>query len=229
MTHLKLRSAALLLSMAAGLACTGDPPDPGPPGPGGAWIEVSLQVNGQPTRLPASVGGIVVESASFWVREMRLVADHGSEDDRLRIRGRDLDLRAGAVIFGLSQAPPGLYSRLRIDLEAPDDDDEDKGERRASLLVTGKTADGAPFSMRENDGLELDLRAGDGVELIPGMELTASVHLALDRWFNGITLTAGSGADREEENAKRLRQNIAEAAALSMRNGAPRSATAPAQ
>src|SRR5688572_3655677 len=163
MTHLEPRIAALLLFTAAGPSCGGEPPGESRPVTGGAWIEVGLQSGGQPTRLPASVGGIVVETASFWVNEMRLVADHGSSDDRLRIRDRELDLRNGPAIFAMPQAPPGLYSRLRIDLEGSDDDDDDdeddKEGRRMSLLITGKTAEGAPFSLRVSDGFELDLRA----------------------------------------------------------------------
>jgi hypothetical protein len=214
--------AAILVCAAA--SCGGEEPGSSPTGDMGAWVEVVAVAGGQPTRLPAATGGIVVEGASFWLRELRLVADHGREDDRLRIRERALDLREGTAVFRLPEAPPGLYSRVRVRFErsggGDDDDDDDRGVD--ALRVTGRGPDGVAFSVSVRDSIELDLRAGDGVDLVPGMGLTARVQVDLDEWWKGIQVPISDRGDRGEETSERLRENIARGASLVLRSGASR-------
>lgn len=205
--------AALLPSLLATGSCGNEEGPPPAPGAVGAWVEISLQAGGQLVRLPATVAGVTVETASFQVRELRLVADHGSDDDRLRIRDQVLDLGQGTAVFRLPEAPPGLYSRLRMRIDRAEEEEESQA---ATVVIAGKTSDGAAFALRENEGVELDLRAGDGVELIPGMALTAGVRLNLDGWFSGVSLAPGG-----DRGGERLRDNIEASATLTLRNGPP--------
>ena len=225
MTRIPTVLCAALLAVAATASCGGDPSARSTSqGDDGAWIELALAAGGQPARLPVSVSGIVVERASFFVRDMRLVADHGRDDDQLRVSERLVELQDGGWRVHLPDAPPGLYSRLRARIERPDHDDDrgdDRGDRsrRASFSITGRTPEGTPFALTGEDDFELDLRAGDGAELAPGMSLTATVLLDVGQWWTGVQPSAATGGDKAEELLERLAKNIAKSATLTLRDG----------
>ena len=189
----------------------------------GLVLSVAFSSNdaGTTAQLPADLGTVTVESAVLWIGDLRFVGDG---DDGGRTERRDLPLDLGQPFaLALPDAPPGLYSRLRIVFDAPGDRTlvpaAFEGHRLA-FQIRGHLRSGAAFVVRDEHDLALDLRAGDGRELAPGQTLGASLAIDLPSWFAGVELgdaktgTVVIDASTASDRLERFRANFVRAARL---------------
>ncbi len=226
MTRLPRITLAVLAASLIG-GCGGEAP--AGPQETAAHFEAVGTSDGQPANLPTSSGGVVVETAWFWADAVALVGDRARVDGDIVIKERALNLGV-RMRSAFSDVPPGLYSRSAIDLEPPDEDAPPVApEFRATYRITGRTADGLPFTIRDRAEIKLDLRAGDGVELRPGQTLGVEVRFDLGAWWSGMdlgALAAGNPLVIDSGPALvRFRENLLRSASLrlgSIASGVPR-------
>jgi hypothetical protein len=186
------------------------PPVTTPPSAPGLYFV--LRAGGVPTTLPATVNGITVEQAVLLLHELYLAADVGGA----YLAARPADFSA-PVVIALPVLRPGLYSRLQIKLEA-----ESEGGglppvlmgRAASIFVSGKTAAGAPFVIRDTAESQTGVVASTPRDLKTGERLRATVSYDLERWFAGVEL--GSGGAVDSGQLARFRSNVMQSAALDL-------------
>jgi hypothetical protein len=177
-----------------------------------------LRAGGVPTSLPAAVNGLVIEQVVLLLHELYLASDVGGA----YLPARPADFSPdGVVMFPLPLLSPGLYSRLQIKVEA-----ELEGGalppalmgRAASIYVSGKTASGAPFVVRDTAESQTGIAAAAARDLKTGERLRATVSYDLERWFSGVILP-GSGpveidSGHNPEQLLRFRANLMQSAAL---------------
>jgi hypothetical protein len=185
----------------------------------GAAVQFGLHAAGQAAALPASVAGTSVVSAILALHELTVASDNGA----MKMEGLGaLDLSTGMVTLTLSSARPGLYSRVVITFEPPDDGRPVPpafGGLRLSARVTGTLASGAPFAINNGTEFGIDLVAPAPFDLQPGGRLLARVRFDLTQWFAGISFPAGAGpvlvdGMHSPELLTRFRSNLVGSATL---------------
>jgi hypothetical protein len=192
------------------------PPEPGGP----ASIQFALQAGeAEVADLPVAAGPVTVESAIVMLHELTLASDNGS----VMLEGDwPLDWAAGTVTIALSDPRPGLYSRLTLELERPEDGMIPAAfqGQRLTARVSGKLASGAAFVVRIGSELKLDLMAAAPFDLGPTGRLRARVRFDLGMWFAGIDFPAGLDpveidTARNPDLLSRFRSNLLRSATLS--------------
>lgn len=148
-------------------ACHADP-STAPDAPAGDGLRVEWHADVQ---LPAEVApGCSLTRAELRVSELRAISDAGSVELESRVL-----LWNGQVpdAMTLASAPPGLYSRLRFELEA-DDSDDFVYELRGTFTDRGTPR---PFVIRDAD--EIAVSVPFSVTLSPGGEAALPIAVAL--------------------------------------------------
>lgn len=185
-------------------------------------VEVGISMNGASASLPVMTAGLTVESAVFWVGDIWLVGERGLHPAELEITGAALDLAsAGPTSFQFVDLRPGLYSNLHVDFDPIEGVDMLGifGGERLAFQVTGRTPGGDSFVIRDTRVLELDVRAGDGVEVRPGEALEVLLRLDIDKWLSGIVLPDSKPIVVDERNTAMLdmfRSNLVRSATLEL-------------
>jgi hypothetical protein len=210
-----------LLSCSCGGTSPAPPPDAAPP-PTGAAIRIELGGGGT---LPLGSGsGFIVETAVFSLDRASLLGDRRGDQPRGEQGHRVLDLGQGPVTLEMPEAPPALYSGVRLDFGSSGGRRRDGRpgwqEMDVAFRLTGQTPGGLPFVVTDRRGLELEVRAVDGVELGPTGRLVGVVRLDVGRWLQEVTDPGGARgqtvvieADRDG-NLLRIRQNLMQSALL---------------
>jgi hypothetical protein len=206
-----VRHLALLAALAAGCGAPGEGGVDGGTMPSGSEVSIQFVLhsgNADLGRLPAAAGDLSLEGVSFSLARLSLSGD-GSYGDGDQRDGKLLDLTNGPVTLPPMGALPALYSRMRVDFDAPDGDHDGRGgsdASAASFQVSGKTAAGVPFVVRGRDEVRLELRAVDGAELGAHTMLVCVVRFNVDQWFQGLPpehATDGDGLRHFEDNLAR--------------------------
>lgn len=170
----------------------------------------------EPRGQDASGSGLVVESASAYVRHIQLDLPSGarcaelelppegrvrctSGDDKLEIPGPFLvDLVAGTTQPSLAEVviPPGTYRRVdvRFDDGRPDDGLVTAGHALDDLtLVAGGSfepgAEPVPFELRLKFNEDARFESAAGITLAADAPAAMMLWLEVSRWFSAIDLT----------------------------------------
>lgn len=180
----------------------------------GIHLRIAIRgADGSPGKLPFTLEGgeTIVDQAVFWADKLRVVGDGGADDYRTRIEEKVVNL-ATPMDFAMPDAPPGLYSRVSLAIDA-DEDAPPPLSSEVAYLVGGTAPGGGRFSVRDKEDLRIDVRALVPGDLRPGGHLDVELLLDPDDWFEGIDLRAGL----KDPDLARFRFNLNKSASLTIR------------
>jgi hypothetical protein len=160
------------LTCAVVAACDTPPGTPldaaDPPAGNGLRLEWHADVT-----VPSDVApGCVLTRAELRVAELRVIGDAGSVD----LASRELVWQATTPdAMNLASAPPGVYSRLRFELETEREEDDEFAYELRGTFTSGATT--RPFVIRDHE--EVAVSIPFSVVLPPGGEAAIPVAIAL--------------------------------------------------
>jgi hypothetical protein len=153
-----------------------------------ASIEISAEVSLENTN-----NQITITGAFFSFAALTLISDVDTNGQK--IAAKQIISSKAPTLLSLSNAPPALYSRLKISIEQPNPNtalpSEFQGER-LSLLLEGEAqiADGVevPFRIKQDKQLkDINLVLSQGLDLSPGEVAQISIRGDVSQMFTGVS------------------------------------------